>query len=124
MILFIIIITAQMFVNIAILVFAIVIINKIYYDLYIYKNFPKGTWVYTMDNTIQNPVYNGETVCAYLYKIKSPYNKRKSNWSCINAKINTLLHNVDGDFVYDCKQNPELCAIELKKEMFRLYMMD
>jgi hypothetical protein len=99
-----------MFVNIAVLVFAIVIINKIYYDFYIYNNFPKGTWVYTVDNTIQNPVYNGEILCAYLYKMKSTYIKRKINWSCINAQINTVLHNIDGNFVYDRKQNPKLCT--------------
>ena len=109
-----------MFVIIVVLVFAIVIINKIYYDIYIYINFPKGTWI----NSMYNPVYNGEVVCAYLYKTQSPYKKIRSNWSCINAKINTILHNIDGDFVYDCKQNPELCVRELKKEMFRFYTMN
>ena len=106
------------------LVIAIVIINKIYYAVYIHINFPKGTWVNTIDNTLQYPVYDGKTLCAYLFKIKTPYEKQKSHWSCINAKVDTILHNIDGDFVYDCKQNPELCKIELEKEMYRFFMIN
>lgn len=66
---------------------------------------------------MKNPVYNNEILCANLYRENNLYGKRKTNWSCISAKIDTILHNIDGDFVYDCKQNPELCAKEFRKEM-------
>jgi len=113
----------QMFANIVVLVVAIIIIYNIYYAIYIHINFPKGTWVRSMD-TGYKPVYDGEMLCAYLYKEERPYKKRKSNWSCISAKIDTILHNIDGDFVYDCKQKPELCFITREKEMQKFYIMD
>lgn len=85
------------------------------YNNYIYTNFPKGSWV----NTMEDPVFNGEILCAYLRT-----NEKRLVHSCILAKIDTILHNIDGNFVHDCGQNPELCKEELDKEMEKFFNMD
>jgi hypothetical protein len=97
-------------------------IYNIYYYVNIYLNFPKGTWIKTMEN----PVYDGETLCAYLYRKNHRYLRysKKIKWSCIDAKIDTILHNIDGNFVYDCKQNPKLCKEALQYEMHKFFIMD
>ena len=105
------------FVFLCVTVFAIAMIlniYKIYYDYYIYTNFPKGTWVKSM----QKPIYyDGKTLCAHLHR-----KNRKTNWNCISANIDTILHNIDGDFVYDCNQNRELCIMGLEKAIFKHFI--